>query len=131
MQSQLLQTNIRVGDPISTPDRKTPPKILTPDGTRATMKQYGDSDFSFSDVDHCGIYVVAIDTPAAYQVAVNLFDPAESNLNIVDAPVIDDKIVASASALQHINKEYWRYLIIGAALFLLFEWLVYHRRIFT
>ena len=131
MQAQLLQTNIRVGDPISTPARKTPPKIQTPEGEQLVMKQYGDSDFSFSDVDHCGIYVVGIDTPAAYQVAVNLFDPAESNLNLVDAPIIDDKVIASASALQHVNKEYWRLLVIGAALFMLFEWLIYHRRIFT
>ncbi len=131
LRAQLLQTNIKVGDPISTPANRHAPVILTPNGRTVKMKQYAGGDFSYSDVNACGIYTINPEKPDAYQVSVNLFDPEESNLNIVDAPVIDDKEVVSASSLHHVNQEYWRYLVLAAAIFLLLEWLVYHKRIFV
>jgi Ca-activated chloride channel family protein len=130
-QKRKVDTNIAVGKTITSPSGTEAPVIERPDGRKKNMTRNASGDFSFADVDVCGIYRVNAPGGASHSVAANLFDRNESQLNSVESPVIGGQAVKNMQVQKQVNREYWKYLVMALAGFLLIEWIVYHRRLFV
>jgi hypothetical protein len=88
---------------------------------------------TFTQTDETGYYAVNFISKGGSQVeyfAVNLFDPAESDIRPRATLQIGSVTVASAATDQIGLRELWPWLAGLALLVLLVEWQVYHRRAF-
>ena len=85
----------------------------------------------FKDTQELGVYGVTL-IGGANQTedyfAVNLFDPAESNIRPVESIRIGQSQLAAAQADEQGWQEWWPWLAALALLILLLEWWVYHGR---
>lgn len=92
----------------------------------------GRASLTFTDTDETGYYAVNFLSKNATRTeyfAVNLFDPAESNIRPAESLQIGPTTLPPAAAAQIGLRELWPWLAGLALLVLLVEWLIYHHRL--
>jgi hypothetical protein len=109
--------------------------VASPSGKVYPM-QPGENGVIFTKTDELGIYAVNYlangDTqalPPADFFAVNLFDEAESSIQPAGVIQVGRSAIPPAAPAELGHREIWPWIAALALLFLLLEWLVYHRRI--
>lgn len=81
----------------------------------------------FAQTNRLGLYTVRTNQGVLGRFAVNLFDPAESNITPAATIRIGRADVAAAPREAQGEFEIWPWLAVAALAFLLVEWWVYHR----
>lgn len=105
--------------------------VATPSDKLYTLLP-GRASLTFTNTDETGYYAVNFLSKNATRTeyfAVNLFDPAESNIRPAESLQIGRTTLRPAAAAQIGLRELWPWLAGLALLILLVEWLVYHHRL--
>lgn len=118
--------------------------VAAPDGTEQTLRRRGEQPFLYRTTDQVGIYRVVEGGKEVRRFAVNLFDPAESDVRLrtgdtpeesnqaaIAAVRIGNIDVAAAAGAAPARQELWRWLLLGVLVVLVLEWYVYHRRVYV
>jgi hypothetical protein len=82
--------------------------------------------------DQAGFYklIVPGEPPVTSMFAANLSDVSESRIKPVDKLELGgQKATASLDFHAGVRRELWLYLLFGAVLLSLLEWITYHRRV--
>jgi hypothetical protein len=105
--------------------------VRGPDGSRRTMRRGEEPVFWFADTGNAGIYEVHDpERPSPRRrFAVNLFDARESDIRAADTLDTEYERIPHQPAVQTVQRQAWKPLLLGALLVLLLEWYVYHRRV--
>lgn len=105
--------------------------VRSPRGEQFTVPKEAQNQYVFTRTDDLGVYEVREGSgdKVTQKLAVNLFDPRESNLLPDDVKIEDNKVDAQAGKAVS-RKEMWRWLLLGAIALLVFEWYVYNRRVY-
>jgi hypothetical protein len=93
--------------------------------------QPGGGNVIFKDTQELGAYGVTLLSGDQQQIdyfAVNLFDPAESNIRPMETIRIGQSQITSAQSDETGWQEWWPWLAALALSILLIEWWVYHGR---
>jgi hypothetical protein len=104
--------------------------IASPSGETYPLAVEGGT-LKFSHTDTTGYYAVNFLSPDSTSVeyfAVNLFEPAESNIRPREAIQIGRADVAPGTPAQVGQRELWTWLAALALLVLMIEWQAFHRR---
>jgi hypothetical protein len=104
--------------------------IASPSNEVYTVRPAG-GDVVFKDTQELGAYGVTLisgDQQAIEYFAVNLFDPAESDIRPAETIRVGQTSITSAQADETGWQEGWPWLAALALLMLLIEWWVYHGR---
>jgi hypothetical protein len=104
--------------------------IASPSNQVYTVRPAG-SEVIFKDTQALGAYGVTLisgDQQAIDYFAVNLFDPAESDIRPAETIRVGQSSITSAQADETGWQEWWPWLAVVALLILLIEWWVYHGR---
>lgn len=117
--------------------------VTSPSGREETLRRRGEQPFVFRLTDEVGIYRITEGGRETRRFAVNLFDPKESDVRLrtgetpeesQQAQLASIKIgnieVAATAGAAPARKELWRLLLLAALGLLIFEWYVYHRRVY-
>ena len=104
--------------------------ITSPNNKRFTLKPDG-SESVFVDTLRSGLYRVDLRRPGetikSEHFAVNLFDPAESQIEPKDNVMIATSTIAQDARAETGYREFWPWLLgLGVAILIL-EWGIYHR----
>jgi len=103
--------------------------VVAPDGqaSRATAVRPG--QYQFSATEQLGTYEVRSGGKPAMRLAVNLFDPNESDLVPRKALDAGTEKIAGQSGWEAARREIWRPLLLIGLAVLVVEWMVYGRRV--
>ena len=102
-------------------------RVKTPGGGDVELERGTRADVVFAGTDELGIYT-AIAGNLRQRFAVNLFDPAESDLcPRGDVGIGDQKIAAGET--RRPPRDLWKFAVLGGLLILLVEWWVYNKRV--
>jgi Ca-activated chloride channel family protein len=104
--------------------------IASPSNEVFTVRPAG-GDVVFKDTQELGAYGVTLisgDQQTIDYFAVNLFDPAESNIRPADTIRVGQSQITSAQADETGWQEWWPWLAALALTILVIEWWVYHGR---
>jgi hypothetical protein len=117
--------------------------VTSPSGKAETLRRRGEQPFVYRLTDELGVYRVTEGGRETRRFAVNLFDPAESDVRvrIDDTPEeaeqalvasikIGDLDIAASAGATPARHELWRALLIAALCLLVVEWWIYHRRVY-
>ena len=123
-------TRVSTGTPIrfaAEDDRKI--TVQRPDGSASSVP-VSSNIASFNDTFLCGPYVFSADGSEPLTWVANLLDERESRI----APRENIRwekgtVAAKAKALKE-NREFWKWLALGALAFLMLEWYIYNRRVY-
>jgi uncharacterized protein YegL len=104
-------------------------RLTRPDGTQVTVNPDVTGVCRYADTARVGIYRVnwAPDGQASF--AVNLEDPAESNVAPGAEIHIGNVAVTRGEPIRSATPETWRWFIGACLLIVLVEWLIYNRRV--
>ena len=123
---------LRPGDSLSIAPQSGVDQVVvaSPSNVAYTLAP-GAIGYTFTNTDELGYYAVNFiskDKSTAEYFAVNLFDPAESDIRVRPAIQIGRTAVTSAAPEKIGLLELWPWLAGLALLVLLIEWQAYHRR---
>jgi hypothetical protein len=104
-------------------------KVRSPAGRVSTFDQKG--SVQFSDTKSLGVYLVEETGRAPRHFAVNLFDPAESNIEPRSKVQVGFDEVSGQANWEGGRLELWRPLLIAVLGVLCLEWYIYNRRIYV
>lgn len=130
----LAANSLKVGDSlvIRPPFEASNVRITTPDGSERTLPVDRDT-LVYAGTGTPGIYRLdVIAGGAAIQsapFAVNLFDPAESDITPRAQIKLAGSTVTETQQEEMGQREFWPWAALLALLILLIEWYVYHRRL--
>jgi hypothetical protein len=118
------------GDPLTIPLRRDERsiEIEAPDGKRSTLEGAEGSEVTFSATGRTGLYTLRRSKNPEWM-AVNLFNPQESNIAVVRELRVGESTIEAAAADIPSPREWWRPLAWAVLGFLLLEWFAYHRRL--
>jgi Ca-activated chloride channel homolog len=105
--------------------------IASPSNEVFTVRPAG-GDVVFKDTQELGAYGVTLisgDQQTSDYFAVNLFDPAESDIRPAQTIRVGQSSITSAQADETGWQEWWPWLAALALLILMIEWWVYHGRL--
>jgi hypothetical protein len=125
-------TGLRPGDPVSLAATAGATAVIVtkPDGTIWTT-EVGEEEIIFTETDQLGLYQVMLRDSAGEQAAgsfaVNLFNPAESNIAPKETVQVGQTAVETEAEGDVGQRELWSWLIAIAFVVLLLEWWVHHR----
>jgi hypothetical protein len=107
-------------------------RIKTPVGNNVDLKSGKSGKLSFTETAELGIYEVQSSGKTVDRFAVNLFDPAESDIRPNPSPSIKvgDVEVKGETASEVTRKEIWKALALIGLAILALEWYIYNRRVF-
>jgi hypothetical protein len=131
-QDALASAAARPGRPV-TLKTETPVAELTitgPEGQSTVVKRGKSDTFHFSGTDRVGVYDVKAGGQSVEQFAVNLFDPAESQIEPRTEFKAGAAPVEGQSGYEPSRNEGWKWLVVLALAVLLFEWYIYNRRVY-
>ena len=104
-------------------------RVRSPSGAVTTLERGSRADFTFGATDEVGVYTVTWGDELR-RFAVNLFDPAESNIEPrASVGIGAERVEAGASRKQ--PRDLWRWLVLAGLVVLLAEWFVYNRRVYV
>ena len=109
------------------PGRAAEYAVIRPDGRRDSGTPGDNSATVYDATNLPGVYQVELDGAPAGQFAVNLFDPAESDLGPQAAIRVGQTELAPAGQQVLGQQALWPWLLVLALLVLLLEWWVYHQ----
>jgi len=131
MDQRMSLRNMEVGRPIVVQGEADRAALLLPEGGRFSMSRSGEGTFTSSEVSRVGVYAVELDDEDPLFVAVNLFDSRESDLNVVEQPLIPGERVIHLEERKKLPYGLWKVFASLLAVLLAVEWTVYHRRWFV
>jgi hypothetical protein len=108
-------------------------QIVDPKGNIETIQRSGDGRFLYTKTDQLGVYEVRAEGlgEPVERFCVNLFSNRESNLKVgLELKTGAESIAATTNTIRA-RQETWRWLLLLAIGFLMFEWMVFNRRIFV
>jgi hypothetical protein len=108
-------------------------QIVDPKGKIETIQRSGDGRFLYTKTDQLGVYEVraeGLEEPVE-RFCVNLFSNRESDLQVGLELKTGAESIAATSNTIRARQETWRWLLFLAIGFLMFEWMVFNRRIFV
>jgi hypothetical protein len=106
--------------------------VRSPRGEQFTVPREGQNHYVFTRTEELGVYDIRESSAnqVSQKLAVNLFDPRESNLHSPEKVPFGTEEVAAQESRQVTRKELWRWLLLGAICLLIFEWYIYNRRVY-
>jgi hypothetical protein len=117
--------------------------VTSPSSKAETLRRRGEQPFVYRLTDELGVYRVTEGGRETRHFAVNLFDPAESDVRVridetpeeaeqalVASIKIGDLDIAASAGATPARHELWRALLIAALCLLVVEWWIYHRRVY-
>jgi hypothetical protein len=130
----LAMPSVKPGAP-ATLRALTPVPVITvrsPRGEQFSVPRESQNQYVFTRTDDLGVYEVREGSgdKVAQKLAVNLFDPRESNLVPRENVNLGGVEVTARTSKAVSRKEMWRWLLLGAIALLVFEWYVYNRRVY-
>ncbi len=114
---------------IDSPEPGKPLSVETPSGRRLPLTESARGKFVFQSTDELGVYTVLAGGEVVHRFAVNLFNPAESNLGAKPRIEIGQTAVAGQTAPRTTRRGIWKLLLSGGLAILLLEWYIYNRRV--
>ena len=123
----------RPGMPVSLspPDSRTGLDVQSPSGVMTHLLPDPAGKLTFTATEELGVYQVLCDGKPVRQFAVNLLDPAESDIRPPLDPAIKIGYVEVAGTAGRVagHREIWRELVLVGLAIALLEWLLYLRRL--
>jgi hypothetical protein len=127
-------TSYRPGTPVTieAPDTHTELEVQVPSGAVVQLPASSAGKLTFTATEELGIYRVLSGGKLVHQFAVNLLDPAESNIR----PPVDPSIkigyaeIPGKTGWSAGHREIWRELVLVGLVIALVEWLLYLRRVY-
>lgn len=125
-------TGLRPGDPVSIAPAAGSTAVIVhkPDGTIWTA-EVSEEEIIFTETEQLGLYRVVLrdgtGDQAAGSFAVNLFNPAESNIGPKETVQLGQTAVETEAEGDVGQRELWPWFIAVAFVVLLLEWWVHHR----
>ncbi len=108
-------------------------RVVAPDGQATELTRGDESRYTFTKTDELGIYQVfakGIERPVE-SFCVNLFSARESDLAVADAIQMGYEKVAATGSIVQARQEIWRWVLLLGLALLIFEWIVFNRRVFV
>lgn len=108
-------------------------RVEMPNGKSTDLTRGKESRFLFTQTDEMGVYRVfakGTDVPVE-SFCSNLFSNRESNLDVASTVSMGYEKVTASSTKIKARQETWRWLLIAGLGFLMFEWVVFNRRVFV
>ena len=125
--------SVRPGQPVvlQSPAVQKPLVVNTPGGRKIALPKTKLGKFNFTGTGELGVYEVLLDGQPLEKFAVNLFHPLESDIRPrKDIEVGRVPVEGRGRDKETARRELWKlFLLIGLAV-LLFEWYVFHRRVY-
>lgn len=103
--------------------------ITRPDGSSIRVSPNSQQTVHYSGTHHVGVYRVEPAEPDQSAYTVNLFNPIESHIAPVDTITVGAERVAPQITAVEVIKPAWKYFLLALLALLLFEWVVYNRRV--
>ncbi len=103
--------------------------VVDPAGAEHRIVRRGAGDYTFTATDRLGIYQVRWGSESDESFAVNLFSASESRIAQVTPDFQGTAQVESADQTQWVRFGLWKYLLAGAVILLIIEWMIYARRV--
>jgi hypothetical protein len=106
--------------------------VVPPGGEPTKVARTGQDAFRFTATQKAGIYEVQGEGEAAptLRFAVNLMDPAESDIRPNDTLKVGDVNVTGDAQWESSGRDAWKYLAMAALAVLFVEWYIYNRRVY-
>ncbi|MGO8744798.1 MAG: vWA domain-containing protein [Thermoguttaceae bacterium] len=129
--SAIGRESIRPGQQVvlENPNPEKPLTVHAPDGRSIQLKEGRQGKCVFSDTGNLGIYDVQSAGKTVERFAVNLFQPAESDISARPEIKIGRVEVQGESAPQSVRRDLWKILLLAGLAVSLLEWYIYNRRI--
>ncbi len=126
-------TSLRPGQPrtVSIPSRTDSVTVKRPDGVRDTVPAAGGESITYARTRRVGTYEIDPAAQGEGTLAVNLFNSGESNVTPRDTVVIGSSPISSTAGERLVNEPLWSWLVLGLLGVLIFEWIVYNKRVFV
>lgn len=105
--------------------------VETPSGRRIPLAESARGKFTFQSTDELGVYSVFAGEEVVHRFAVNLFNPAESDVRVKGGIEIGQTTVAGQISPRTTRRGIWKLLLSGGLAILLVEWYTYNRRVAT
>ena len=126
------QTSLRVGQAITLQgapsDRRG--RLVEPDGARTELTCDAAGVFRWPETSRVGVYRLRIADGPEDRFAVNLLDPAESNITPIREIVLaGQQVTAESGAPRRSNREIWPWLVGLALALVCLEWVVYNAKV--
>ena len=107
-------------------------QVISPSGQRQTVKRDSDGQFRFHGADEIGVYRVQNGDKTIGRLAVNLFNPSESDIRprpqrAIQIGYVD---VKGKTTWEGARRELWKVILLAALAVLVFEWYIYNRRVY-
>jgi hypothetical protein len=96
------------------------------------LTRQGQATFTYSKTDALGVYDVyeGKSKQPNQRFAVNLFDPAESNIAVRKELEVGEAKIEGASHWRPMRRELWKWILLGGLGLLLAEWWIWNRRVY-
>ncbi|MCC6126265.1 MAG: BatA and WFA domain-containing protein [Pirellulales bacterium] len=107
-------------------------RVKTPSGSNVDLRSNKSGKLSFTETSELGIYDVQTGGKSVDRFAVNLFDPAESDIRPNPSPSIKvgEVEVEGEATSEAARKDFWKTLALFGLAVLAGEWYIYSRRIY-
>ena len=117
---------------LEAPDSRTGLDVQVPSGATVHLPPSSSGKLTFTATEELGVYRVLSGGKLMQQFAVNLLDPAESNIRPPADPAIKIGYVEVAGKTGWVagHREIWRELVLAGLAIALLEWLIYLRRVY-
>ena len=131
----LANAGLRPGETVSIPipARAESLSLRLPDGTVVPVASRGTGEFSYGPLRTVGIYEASWTEPGrdgrqSRRFAVNLLDPAESDLAAAAELPLGNDLVTGRAVTANARSSLWPWVLGLSLVLVLFEWWVYQRR---
>jgi hypothetical protein len=131
----LANAGLRPGETVSIPipARAESLSLRLPDGTVVPVASRGTGEFSYGPLRTVGIYEASWTEPGrdgrqSRRFAVNLLDPAESDLAAAAELPLGNDLVTGRAVTANARSSLWPWVLGLSLALVLFEWWVYQRR---
>ena len=106
--------------------------VQIPSGATLRLPPSSSGKLTFTATDELGVYRILSGGKLVQQFAVNLLDPAESNIRPPAEPAIQIGYVEVAGKTGWVagHREIWRELVLAGLAIAFLEWLIYLRRVY-
>lgn len=125
---------LRPGQPVRLPSMVGVDQleVVTPEGEWERVERDADGQFRYRGAEQLGVYEVRSGDKTVGRLAVNLFDPAESDIRSRPEKAIQIGYVdvEGKTTWEGARHELWKALLLAALVVLLFEWYIYNRRVY-
>ncbi|MEM9943807.1 MAG: hypothetical protein AAF939_19755, partial [Planctomycetota bacterium] len=106
--------------------------VTNPAGDQTNVKLRSDNSYIYSNAKTIGVYDIVGEgqSETSQMFAVNLLDPRESNLEVVDELKLGYEELKGKTERQPSRKDFWRWILVAVLVVTTIEWIIYNRRIF-